>query len=58
MFFYIDQPRTLSFPIGLVKTESHLIFRSVKTGLGVWTLLVAVISVDNYPFSVTLRIRE
>ena len=46
--FYIDQLRTPSFPIGLVKTESG--FRSVETGLGRWTKVVAVISVDAYPF--------
>ena len=33
MFFYIDQPRTPSFPIGLVKTKSDLVVRSVETGL-------------------------
>ena len=48
--FYIDQLRTPSFPIGLVKTESDFIVRSVETGLGRWTLVVAVISVDAYPF--------
>ena len=47
--FYIDQLRTPSFPIGLVKTESGFV-RSVETGLGRWTLVVAVISVDTYPF--------
>ena len=47
--FYIDQLRTPSFPIGLVKTESGFIVRSVETGLR-WTLVVAVISVDAYPF--------
>ena len=47
--FYIDQLRTPSFPIGLVKTESGFIVRSVETGLGRWTLVVAVISVDAYP---------
>ena len=31
--FYIDQFRTPSFPIGLVKTESSFIVRSVETGL-------------------------
>ena len=50
MFYYIDQPRTPSFPIGLVKTESDFIVRSVKTGLGRWMLVVAVISVDVFPF--------
>ena len=48
--FYIDQLYTPSFPIGLVKTESGFIVRSVETGLGRWTLVVAVISVDAYPF--------
>ena len=32
--FYIDQFHTSSFPIGLVKTESGFIVRSVETGLG------------------------
>ena len=50
MFHYIDQPRTPSFFIGLVKTESDFIVRSVETGLGRWMLVVAVISVDAYPF--------
>ena len=48
--FNIDQLRTPSFPVGLVKTESGFIVRSVETGLGRWTLVVAVISVDAYPF--------
>ena len=47
--FYIDQPRTPSFPVGLVKTESGFIVRSVEAGLGRWMLVVAVISVDAYP---------
>ena len=50
--FYTDQLHTPSFPIGLVKTESGFIVRSVETGLGRWTLVVAVISVDAYPFLV------
>ena len=50
MFHYIDQPRTPSFPIGLVKTESNFIGRSVETGLGRLTLVVAVINVDVYHF--------
>ena len=33
----------------LDKTESDFIVRSVKTGLGRWTLVVAVIIVDIYP---------
>ena len=48
--FYIDQLRTPSFPIGLAKTESGFIVRSVETGLGRWTLVVAVIGVDAYHF--------
>ena len=47
--FYIDQLRTRSFSIGLVKTESSFIVRSVETSLGRWTLVVAVIIVDAYP---------
>ena len=47
--FYINQFCTLSFPIGLVKIESGFV-RSVETGLGRWMLVVAVISVDAYPF--------
>ena len=31
---FIDQLPTPSFPIGLVKTESGFILRSVETGLG------------------------
>ena len=31
---FIDQFRTPSFPIGLGKTESSFIVRSVETGLG------------------------
>ena len=48
--FYIDQLRTPSLPIELVKTESGFIVRSVETGLGRWKLVVAVISIDVYPF--------
>ena len=50
MFYYINQPRTRSFPIGLVTTKSDFIVRSVETGLGRWTLVVAVITVDAYLF--------
>ena len=50
MFYYINQPLTPSFHIGLVKIESNFIVRPVETGLGRWTLVVAVISVDVYPF--------
>ena len=48
--FYIDQLRTPSFHVGLVKTESGFTVTSVETGLGRQTLVVAVISVDAYPF--------
>ena len=50
MFYYIDQPRTPSFPFGLVKIKSNFIVRSVETDLGRWTLVVAVISADAYSF--------
>ena len=52
MFYYIHQPRTPSFSVGLVKTESDFIVRSVEADLGRWTLVVAVISADAYPFLV------
>ena len=38
------------FPIGLIKTESDFIVRSVETDFERWTQVVAVISVDAYPF--------
>ena len=50
MLYYIDQPRTPTFPIGLVKTESDFIVRSVETGLGRLILVEAVISVHAYSF--------
>ena len=47
----LHQPTcTLFFLIGLVKTESDFIVRSIETGLGRWMLVVAMISVDAYPF--------
>ena len=49
MFHLINQPRTPIFPSGSVKTESDVIVRSMKTGLGRLTLVVAKISVDDYP---------
>ena len=49
--FYIDQLCTPSFPIGLVKSKTVLIARSVETGLGGWTLVVFVISVDTHPLT-------
>ena len=50
MFYYIDKPHTQSFHIGLVKSESSFIVRSVETGLGRWTLVVTVVSVVAYLF--------
>ena len=50
MLHYINQSHTLSFPICLVKTESEFIVRSVESDLGRWTLVIAVISIDAYPF--------
>ena len=50
MFCYNDQPHTPSFPNGLVKSKSNFIVRSVETGIEIWTLVVAVISADVYPF--------
>ena len=55
MFYYIDQLRTPSFPIALVKTQSDFIVRTVETGSGRWTLVAAVISADAYPFLGFLR---
>ena len=55
MFYCTGQPRTSFFPIGLVKTESDFIIRSVETDLRRWTLVAAVISVDAYPFFDFLR---
>ena len=54
MFYYIDQTRTPLFPNGLVKIESDFIGRSVEIDSGRWMLVVAVISVDAYPFFVLL----
>ena len=51
MFYYINQSRTPSFPIGLVKTESDFFVRSVETGFRRRTLVVAVMSVDAYQHS-------
>ena len=34
MFYYIDQPHFPSFPIGLVKTESDFIVRSIEMNAG------------------------
>ena len=50
MFHYINQLNTPLFPTGLVKTGSNFIVRLVKTGLRRWTLVIAVISINAYPF--------
>ena len=50
VMFYIDQLCTPSFPIELIKTESGFLVKLVLTGLGRWMLVVAMISVDAYPF--------
>ena len=55
MFYYKGQPCIPSFSIWLVKTESDFIVRSFKTGLGRWTLVVAVISVWCLSFFSFLR---
>ena len=47
---HINPLCTPSFPISLVKTESGFVVRSVETGLGRGTLVVAVISAHSYPF--------
>ena len=46
---HIDQLGTPYFPVELVKTKSGFIVKSVQTGLGRLTLVVALISVDAYP---------
>ena len=50
MCYYIDQLHTPSFLIWLVKTKSDFIVRLFETGLGNWTLVVGVISVDAHHF--------
>ena len=50
IWFILNWGVETSFPIGLVKTESGFIVRSIETDLGRWTLVVALISVDAYPF--------
>ena len=47
---HIDQLGTPYFPVGLVKTKSGFIVKSVETGSGRLTLVVALISVDANPF--------
>ena len=50
MIYWIEQPRTPSFPIGLVRTESDFIVTLVETDLGRCMLVLAVINVNDYPF--------
>ena len=54
MFYNVDQLHTPSLPIELVKTKSDFIVGFVETSLGKWALVVAVISVDTYPFYLTI----
>ena len=64
MVYNIDQPCTSSFPVGLVKTESEIVVRSVETGLRRWVLVVVVIVLmlnlfwPSQTWPVTLRIQE
>ena len=46
----INQLCTPAFSIGFVKTKSDFIVGLFVTSLGKWSLVVAVISVDAYPF--------
>ena len=50
MFYCTEQPHTSSIPVGLVKSESNVIVRSIEAGLERWALVVAVIIVGAYPF--------
>ena len=50
MFYNINRPCIPSFPIGLVKTKSDFIVRSVKIGLGREMLVVVVIIFYACPF--------
>ena len=50
MFDYLDQLCTASSPIGLVKTKSDFIVRLAETISGRLMLVVAVVSIDAYPF--------
>ena len=50
MFYCINHCSTPSSIFGLVKTESDFIVTSAVTDLGRRKLVVAVISVDAYPF--------
>ena len=49
-FVDINQSPIPSFLIGLFKTESGVIVRSFETGLGRWTQVAAMVSIDAYPF--------
>ena len=48
--FYIDQLRTLSFPMGWLKLDSALLLDQYRLKLGRWKLVVTVISINAYPF--------
>ena len=47
MFYYIDQPCTPSFPIGLAKTKSDFIVRSVETDLCDWVFSGCCVPPDS-----------
>ena len=46
------------FSYWLVKTEFGFIVRSVETGLGRWTVVVAMVSVDAYAFLVFSNLED
>ena len=50
MIYWIEQPHTPSFPVGLVRTESDFIVTLVETDLGRCMLVLAVINVNDYAF--------
>ena len=54
MLYYINQAHTSSFPVGLVKTESDFIVRSVETGLVLMVILFGFLR--NRYFLVALRL--
>ena len=50
MFHYIKKPLSQSFPFGFVKTEIDFTVRSLEIDLGRLMLVLAVISINAYPF--------
>ena len=49
--FYINQLRTPSFPIGLIKTESGFIVRPVETCKNTWVVLVQCLRMEENKFT-------